>query len=123
MALVGLAVPHAVLGGMKIVSWIKRIRGKGAANVMEGTGTGVSKVAGEAVPTEQKLGSRSLESPRRTIIPRARKDIASWTLLALLGIVATGLVRLRSEGKAVGAFMATRYEAVLQKVEPSWLRI
>jgi hypothetical protein len=124
MALVGLALPHAVLGGMKIVSWIKRLRGKAdGPDRATATGTGVERTGAAAKPVEQSPKSDSLETPRRRFIPRGRKDIASWTLLAVLGLVATGLIRLRSDSKAVGAFMATRYEAVLQQVEPVGLRI
>lgn len=134
MGLVGLALPHAVLGGMKIVSWIRRLRGKvdkgaggrgGGAGEEAATSTGISRKDGKSLPTAQAIDSKSssLETPRRTFIPRGRKDIASWALIAVLGLVATGLFRLRSDGKLVGASMATRYEAVLRQVEPVWLRI
>lgn len=95
LALVGLAVPHAVLGGMKVVSWIKRIR------------------AGERTDKVQ-------ETPRRTGIPRKRKIMAGWMLEGLLDVVLIGLVRLYYEGAHVGAFMAKRYEAVFEQT--AWTR-
>lgn len=91
----GLAVPHAVLGSMKIVSWIRRIR----------AGSEKSIVA---------------ETPRRTGIPKARKKSAGWLLFGLLDIVAIGLFRLYWEGGNVSGFMAKRYEAVFQQT--AWTR-
>lgn len=96
LGLVGLAVPHAVLGSMKIVSWIRRLR------------------AGDRTEAVR-------ETPRRTDIPRKRKRTALYALNALLGVVAIGLGRLYSEGEHVGPFMAKRYEAIFRTIEPGWM--
>jgi hypothetical protein len=97
IGLVGLAVPHAVLGSMKIVSWIRRLR----------AGTEVAAVA---------------ETPRRTAagIPKGRRRTAGWLLFGLLDVVLLGLVRLYGEGGNVSGFMARRYEAVFQQT--AWTR-
>lgn len=92
LGLVGLAVPHAVLGSMKIVSWIRRLR----------AGT-------------EPVGVQ--ETPRRTAagIPKGRRRSAGWLLFGLLDVVLVGLVRLYWEGAHVSGFMARRYEEVFAK--------
>ena len=129
IALVGLAVPHALLGGMKIVSWIKRLRGTGEPNIkstpvvsketLQQPMTDASSNTG--TPSSTEPSKPSLETPRRLVIPRGRKDIAGKALATLLAVIAIGLVRLRSDGLHVGRFMSLRYEAVLKRT--AWTRL
>lgn len=101
VGIVAVGVWHAGVGLMKITGWLRPKRldmGLGTVQGAEG------------------------EQPRR-IVPRSRKFGARGLLLAIVGAVSVGLVRLWSEGQGFSGIMLRRYRAVYASLPgPSLLR-
>lgn len=97
LALAGVGLVHWGIGGMKIVSWIKRSRAKGqpTANI------DVDKQAEQtraAIPKRRRIGLRGI-------------------LIGAMGIITIGLARIWSDSRgSVSTIMAGRYEAVYRQL-------
>ncbi|ORY29820.1 hypothetical protein BCR39DRAFT_481417 [Naematelia encephala] len=95
LALVTVGSLHAGIGAMKIVSYFRPKR--------RDMGLGVKQPDTEG------------QEPRR-VVPKRRKLGLRGILVALVGIVAVGLVRIRSDTGLVGRVMEKRYEAVYARL-------
>jgi hypothetical protein len=96
IALAGIGTLHWGIGSMKVVSWIRRSKGKGKVDLAN------------ADKEQEKT---------RASIPKRRRIGLRGLMIGFMGLVTVGLARIwRDSHGNVGSVMASRYQAVYRSL-------
>lgn len=105
LGLVGAGAWHALVGGMKVATWLKSLRRRPARG-------GPSNI----LSTKRKIypddGEKSGSDPAPRVIAKPRKLGLRGLIVVLLGVVSFGLARVTSDTGLVSGMMKRRYDAV-----------
>ncbi|WVQ78827.1 hypothetical protein IAT38_000918 [Cryptococcus sp. DSM 104549] len=96
LGLVGAGVWHAVVGGMKIVTWLRGRRPAGK----------------RTVTFKEDAGTKETEMGEKRVVPRRRKLGLRGIIVVILGVVSVGLARVAADTGPVSSVMKRRYDAV-----------
>ncbi|WVO24834.1 uncharacterized protein IAS62_006213 [Cryptococcus decagattii] len=105
LGLVGAGVWHALVGGMKVATWLKSLWRRPA----KGFTSNVRSTNRTVYPEDKEKTSSDL-APR--VIPKPRKLGLRGLIMVLLGVVSIGLARVTRDTGLVSGMMKKRYDAV-----------
>ncbi|OWZ26595.1 hypothetical protein C351_06789 [Cryptococcus neoformans c8] len=105
LGLVGAGVWHALVGGMKVATWLKNLRRRPA----KGDPSNILSTEWKVYPDDKKECS---SDPAPRIIPKPRKLDLRGLIMVLLGVVSIGLARVTRDTGLVSGMMKRRYDAV-----------
>ncbi|KAK8861667.1 hypothetical protein IAR55_002490 [Kwoniella newhampshirensis] len=110
LTLIGSAVWHSLVGGMKIVTWL---RGDRKTRVTENS-QGPSRLEKGAQGEEKKKKEIEIGQvgEKQVVVSKRRKLGLRGLIVALLGVISIGLARVASDTGPISSITIKRYEAV-----------